>query len=453
MIGERPGSITIQTAAAEIESGRLLPTELLERCLTQIDKFEPRIKAWVFVDREGAREAATRASKEIAAGHYRGPLHGIPLGIKDIFDVAGWPTLAGSRLRAGHRATTDSTVVARLRNAGAILLGKTVTTEFASFDPPPTRNPWNLERTPGGSSSGSAAAVALGMCLAAMGSQTGGSITRPASYCGVAGCKPTFGRVSGHGVVPLSRHMDHVGPLARSVGDLAALLSVIAGYDVADATTLDVPVDDYLQACERPNPPRLGVLDKGFFAEPSGAMTPLMKTVDQLREAGASVRAADLPDAFADVIAMHRRLITVEAAEYHQTLFRQHRDGYGQQIASLIDEGLATTAVDYASALVHRRQLQRELMESFREVDALVTPATTSTAPGIESTGDPKFNSPWSFVGFPTVSIPCCLADDGLPLSVQLVGRPFEEAKLLAAAAWCERALDVRLLEKLPGAL
>ncbi|HQU43443.1 MAG TPA: amidase, partial [Pirellulales bacterium] len=166
-------------AAADIRSGRLRPLDLIERCLAQIDAHEPRIRAWVMVDAEGARDVARRAGDEIARGEYRGPLHGIPIGIKDIVDVAGWPTLAGSSLRAGHRAEQDATVVARLRNAGAVFLGKTVTTEFASFDPPVTRNPWNVERTPGGSSSGSAAAVALGMCLGAIGSQTGGSITRP----------------------------------------------------------------------------------------------------------------------------------------------------------------------------------------------------------------------------------------------------------------------------------
>jgi Asp-tRNA(Asn)/Glu-tRNA(Gln) amidotransferase A subunit family amidase len=449
------GPLTILQAATDIQAGKLTPCDLVERCLAQIDSFEEQIKAWVVVDRAGAQQAARRATDETAQGRYRGPLHGIPIGIKDIFDMQGWPTLAGSPLRAGHRARGDATIVARLREAGAILLGKTVTTEFASFDPPPTRNPWNTERTPGGSSSGSAAAVALGMCLGAIGSQTGGSITRPASFCGVAGCKPTFGRVSGEGVVPLSRHMDHVGPLARSVGDLAAILGVIAGYDAADATTLDVPVDDYLEACQKPVSSRLAMVDEAFFndALPPSILAAIHSSASKLGEAGAEIRSVTLPESFADVIAMHRRIITVEAAEYHQAMYREHRGGYGKQIAALIEEGLGTSAVDYAAALVHRRQLQRELLESFGDYDALITPATTSTAPGIETTGDPQFNSPWSFVGYPTVSIPCSLGDDGLPLSLQFIGRPFQEARLLAAAAWCERALNVRLLEKLPGAL
>src|SRR5436853_3402851 len=225
---------TIQSASEAIRNGLLTPVELLEACLERIDRYEPRIKAWVFVDRELARAQAEAATAELGQGRWRGPLHGIPLAIKDIYDVFDWPTAAGSRLWSQSIARRDATVVERLRQAGAVFLGKTVTTQYASFDPPPTRNPWNLERTPGGSSSGSAAALACGMCLGALGSQTGGSITRPAAYCGVTGCKPTFGRVSTRGVLPLAPSLDHVGPLARCVPDLAVLLQAIAGPDGRD---------------------------------------------------------------------------------------------------------------------------------------------------------------------------------------------------------------------------
>src|SRR6266851_1740133 len=210
---------TIYQAADEIRQGRLSPSELLRDCLSQIDRYEPKVQAWVFVDRDRAQAQCEALTLEIERGNYRGPLHGIPLGIKDIFDVFDWPTAAGSPLWKQSIARRDATVVARLRQAGAIFLGKTATTQYASFDPSPTRNPWNPARTPGGSSSGSAAAVACGMCLGALGSQTGGSITRPASYCGVLGCKPTYGRVSTAGVVPLAPSMDHVGPMARCVHD------------------------------------------------------------------------------------------------------------------------------------------------------------------------------------------------------------------------------------------
>src|SRR5262245_10128167 len=199
--------LTLHAAAADVRQGRRTPIDLLESCLARIDQLEEKVRAWVLIDRDGARATAERLTCELKQGHYRGPLHGIPVGIKDIFDVFDWPTAAGSRLWKQSIARHDSTCVRRLREAGAVLLGKAVTTQYASFDPPPTRNPWDLSRTPGGSSSGSAAALACGMCLGALGSQTGGSITRPASFCGVCGCKPTYGRVSCRGVVPLAPSM------------------------------------------------------------------------------------------------------------------------------------------------------------------------------------------------------------------------------------------------------
>src|SRR5262245_7435061 len=256
---------TIHAAAEQIRQGRLSPVDLLEPCLERIERHEGRVRAWVLVDAEGAREQARKCAREVEAGGWRGPLHGIPLGIKDIFDVFDWPTAAGSRLWAQSVARRDATVVHRLRQAGAVFVGKTVTTPFASFDPPVTRNPWDLQRTPGGSSSGSAAAVACGMCLGALGSQTGGSITRPASYCGVAGCKPSYGRVSADGVVPLAPSMDHPGPIALCVKDLALLLQTVAGPDPRDATCADRPVPDYLVRLNAP-PPRLAWL-RGLFEE------------------------------------------------------------------------------------------------------------------------------------------------------------------------------------------
>ncbi|MBI3836526.1 MAG: amidase, partial [Planctomycetia bacterium] len=227
-------SISLVEAAAAIRRGDSTPLELVADCCTRINRFDSQVHAWVVVDASAAFQAAERLTRELADGWWRGPLHGIPLGIKDLVDVEGFPTRAGSPLTETAPARQDATVVARLRAAGAIILGKTVTTEFACFDPSPTRNSWNLANTPGGSSSGSAAALALSMCLGAIGSQTGGSITRPASYCGVAGCKPTFGRVSRSGVVPVSFHLDHVGPMARTAADCAVLLKAIAGDDPRD---------------------------------------------------------------------------------------------------------------------------------------------------------------------------------------------------------------------------
>jgi aspartyl-tRNA(Asn)/glutamyl-tRNA(Gln) amidotransferase subunit A len=436
---------TIHTAAQEIRQGRLTPLDLLDTCLERIDRYEPTIQAWVFVDRAGARAEAERLTSEARRGQWRGPLHGIPIGIKDIFDVHDWPTAAGSRLLVQSIARRDCTVVRRLRQAGAVLLGKTVTTPYASFDPPPTRNPWNLRRTPGGSSSGSAAAVACGMCLGAMGSQTGGSITRPASYCGVAGCKPTHGRVSADGVLPLAPSIDHPGPIALCVRDLVALLQVIAGFDPYDPMCSDRAVPDYLATLSQPpSKPHLGRV-RGLFedlAEP-----PVRALMDQVstvvRSKGASVKEVALPAAFSEVIPRHRVVMAVEGAQFHEIRMGRHPDDYPPKIRSLLEEGLACPAPEYARCKEHQRQLSKEILASFEDVDALLVPATTGPAPGADSTGDPAFNSPWSYTGLPVVSLLAGWSPEGLPLAIQLVGRPWGEAGLFAAALWCEEVLGM----------
>jgi aspartyl-tRNA(Asn)/glutamyl-tRNA(Gln) amidotransferase subunit A len=441
---------TIHAAAAAIRAGDLSPVDLLETCLERIDRYEERIRAWVLVDRDGARAEAQRLTEELGRGTYRGPLHGIPVGIKDIFDVFDWPTAAGSRLWANSIARQDATVVRKLRDAGAVFVGKTVTTQYASFDPPPTRNPWNPDRTPGGSSSGSAAAVAMGMCLGALGSQTGGSITRPASYCGVAGCKPAFGLVSRHGAVPLAHSMDHPGPIALCVRDLALLLQAIAGRDQHDEETSYLPVPDYpaYLADELPAP-RLGRL-RGLFdesAEPS--MRRLMdEVVDALRAKGAKVEYAALPAGFSEVVGRHRVVMAVEAARFHEGRLRRHPEDYGPNITKLLEEGIACPATEYARTKQHQKQLRDEMRSVVGEFNALLCPATTGPAPNRATTGDPAFNSPWSYTGLPTVSIPVGLSDDRLPLAIQLVGHDEIGAEwLFQAAVWCESALAGRVPE------
>jgi aspartyl-tRNA(Asn)/glutamyl-tRNA(Gln) amidotransferase subunit A len=436
--------LTIHSASAAIQGGKLSPVELLAACLERIDRYEAGVQAWVFIDREYARAQAEVAEAELHEKRRRGPLHGIPIGIKDIFDVFDWPTAAGSKLWAQSVARHDATVVQRLRQAGAVLLGKTVTTQYASFDPPPTRNPWNRQRTPGGSSSGSAAAVACGMCLGALGSQTGGSITRPASYCGVAGCKPTFRRVSTAGVVPLAPSMDHVGPIASCVRDLAILLQAIAGPDTHDPECSDRAVPDYLAYCRgAPSAPRFGRL-RGLLvdlAEPP--MQELLERVTmRFRSQGAVVSEVALPAAFAEVVPCHRTVMAVEAAAFHGLRLRRHPHDYSPKIRSLLEEGLACPAPEYARCKELQQQLSRDMGSCFEEVDVLLTPATTGAAPDMSTTGDPAFNSPWSFTGLPTVSVPAGRDADGLPLAIQLVGRRWDEAQLLAAAAWCEEGLD-----------
>lgn len=421
-------ALSISDAAAQICSGRLTPLELIEKCLAQIRLYEDRVHAWVVVDEEGARKTAERLGREAP----RGPLHGIPLGIKDIVDVEGFPTRAGSPLRENHLARDDAPIVRDLRRAGAIILGKTVTVEFACFDPSPARNPWDpdLQHTPGGSSSGSAVAVALGMCLGAIGTQTGGSLVRPAGYCGIATCKPTFGRLSTDGVVPVSYHLDHPGPMARSVGDLAIMLRCLTAI-----RGLDAP--------ERAEPPRLGLLEQFFVEEADEAIRKVtLSALARLRDAEAQIEPVRFPDGFSQVQPMHRRIMAVEAAAYHREQFAAHRESYGPKIAALLDEGLSISGVDYAAALAQQRHFRRRIDSLFQHVDALIMPSTDTTAPAtLETTGTPKFQAPWSCAGVPVVSIPCGLASDGMPAALQLVAGADREARLLQVARWCEQRL------------
>jgi Asp-tRNA(Asn)/Glu-tRNA(Gln) amidotransferase A subunit family amidase len=432
--------------SSEIRHGNVTPLELVADCCTRINQCDSQVHAWVVVDASGAFQAAEWLTKELAEGKWRGPLHGIPVAIKDLVDVDGFPTRAGSPLTDSAPAARDAAVVARLRAAGAIILGKTVTTEFACFDPSPTRNPWNLEHTPGGSSSGSAAAVALAMCLGAIGSQTGGSITRPASYCGVAGCKPTFGRTSRAGVVPVAFHLDHVGVIARTAADCALLLKAIAGDDPQDPASIPREAasgEPGIGNSAGAQPPRLGVLRPFFFEQAESEVARLTENaLDILRNQGATLIDVPLPVGFEQVHAMHRRLMAAEAADFHRARFAAPRDGYGPNMAALLDEGLKITIGAYQEALRHQAQFKSAMARSLAGLDALVTPATPTAAPAsLASTGDPRFNSPWSHAGVPTVSIPCALTAAGMPIALQFIGPAWSDERVLAIGTWAEARL------------
>lgn len=446
---------TIAAVAAQLRSGKLTPSDLTEACLARIDALEPQVRAWVFVDADAARRSAAQAGEELRAGKDRGPLHGIPIGVKDIIDVAGYPTLAGHRARPRAVAEQHAFVVEKLVAAGVVILGKTVTTEYASFDPPPTLNPWNLDRTPGGSSSGSAAATAAGMCYVALGSQTGGSVIRPASYCGVAGIKPTYGRLGLSGIVPLAYHFDHPGALARTVDDLALTYRAMHGDDTGDMHR--VRAGETAGGTARGIATlRLGVV-KGYFEEKAtdDVRAGVGAAIERIRGAGALLREVELPPSFAGVPAAHRLIMAVDAASYHRDPFTKNRSDYGPRIASLLDEGLAASAVDYSQALHLQRRFRHEMEALLRsaDVDALVMPAVGNTAPPKDTTGDVSLQAPWSLAGLPVVSMPCGLASDGLPVALQLVGQAWTEDSLLATAAACESAIGFSGVPKLVAAL
>jgi aspartyl-tRNA(Asn)/glutamyl-tRNA(Gln) amidotransferase subunit A len=421
---------TIETAAAAIRRGELTPVELLDQCLARIDQLDDRIRAWVLVDRERARADAVRAAAELKAGTDRGPLHGIPVGIKDLFDVFDWPTAAGSKRWAQSYARQDCPAVAQLRQAGAVLMGKTVTVAYAAFDPPLTRNPWDANRTPGGSSSGSAAAVACGMCLAALGTQTGGSITRPASYCGVYGLKPTYGAVSLDGVVPLAPSFDHGGVIAGSVRDLTVTFPVIASPGRSA-----VPGGVVRKTLGLPG---------GFFADQAEPVmaNAMNRLVERLRGKGWRIESVPLPPAVADIPRNHRLIMSVEAVTYHGERWKRHPDDYPPKLTDLLREGLAVPAMEYEAARRHHREL-RTAMHSFpSSISAYLAPATQGPPPDPSMTGTPLFQAPWSYMGLPTVSLPFAWTDDGLPLCVQLAGSAWGEPDLLAVAAALEA--DIR---------
>ena len=440
-----PNRLSLTEASSRIREGSLSPLELLRACLARIDALEDRLHAWVTLDREAAEKAAAEREEELRRGSCRGPLHGIPIGIKDIIYTRGLRTTGGSKFLKDFVPDFDATVVARLRAAGAVILGKTVTTEYACFDPAETRNPWDLSHTPGGSSSGSAAAVACRMCPAALGSQTGGSIARPAAYCGVVGLKPTYGRVSVRGVLPVSFSLDHVGILARSVGDVALILEAIAGADPDDPLCSDLPVPGYAQAASRPpeTPPRIGLV-RTYFMEnaDTNLRDATTRAAETFRSCGAKVIEVGLPTSFDDVHRMHRLIMYAEAAAYHANRFGCRRNDFRPGLRALIEEGLLLPAAAYADARLHQLTFRSQIRAAFNKVDVLLTPATPTPAPpGLDSTGDPAFNAPWSYAGLPTVVLPTGLTPGGLPVGVQLVGRPFAEAELLTVARWCQAGL------------
>ncbi len=427
--------------------------ERVENALTAIDKLDPRLNAWVLVDREGALRAAEELAAEEQAGSTRGPLHGAPVGIKDIVDVRGMPTRAGSVLTDDRPVEHDAPVVASLRAAGAVILGKTVTVEFACFDPSPTLNPWsrNLNHTPGGSSSGSAAAVATGMCDAAIGTQTGGSLVRPSSYCGIATCKPTFSRVSREGVFPVSYEFDHVGPMARTVARLEAMLNclpVSADYAPPQAAaakrTARERAEHEPQAFAAGQGPRLGLIEPFFMEVADETVRRLTnETIERLREAGATVVPVDCDIDFTAVRPMHRLIMSVEAAAVHRRRFLEHREEYGPLITGLLDEGLQTPGVEFAEALERLRTYRRAAANLLDGVDALIVPSTHTTAPPtLTTTGTPEFQAPWSCAGLPVVSMPCGIDEEGMPAAVQLVGPYHQDRRLLSLARWCETAIE-----------
>jgi len=417
----KPYMMSLTEAAKALKTKEITATDYTDSLLERIQKTEPQIHAWVTIEPEKTRRAAVKATETKP----HSIIHGVPIGVKDIYSTAGTRTTMGSPIYRDHIPDKDAAMVQKIKKKGAIVLGKTETTEFALHDPAPTTNPWNTYHTPGGSSSGSAAAVATGMCPAAFGSQTGGSVIRPASYCGIVGVKPTYDLLSREGVYPLAWSLDHIGYMTRTVEDAHHMLAALTDKE----KPWSVPE----------KPPRIGVL-RGYFKE--NAQETVWKgyeeTITKLWGEGAEMIEVDLPENFKLVPDAHRVIMAVEVAAVHEDQIRTRKDEYGEYIRGFIMSGLLVPATAYLRAQRLRGTIIEDMKKLIDQYDCVVCPSTTDTAPeGLEWTGSPAFNAPWSLTGFPSITVPSGLAPNGLPLGLQLVGTPLSEWKLLGIAGWC----------------
>lgn len=442
-------AFTVEAAAAAIREGRITSEEMVEACLTRIGEVDARVEAWAFLDRDHALAQARRADRARQEGEPLGPLHGIPVGIKDIFDTADMPTEDGTVLHAGRQPTVDSMAVALLREAGAIIMGKTVTTELAVYSPGKTRNPHDPERTPGGSSSGSAAAVAAGMAPLAIGSQTNGSVIRPAAYCGVVGFKPSHGTISRQGALHQSDVLDQVGVFAGSVEDAARLAEILMSYDPADPAMRPTARPDLVRIArdEPPLPPRLAFVKTPVWDQAE------KETKEAFAELVAFLgdRVAEVPlySHFDHAVELHKTILETDLAVSFALEYEKGKRKLSARLRKMIESGQRTLAADYVRAVARIPLLNQTIGEIYDRFDAILTPATTGEAPlGLESTGSPVFCTTWTLIGAPAISLPLLQGANGMPLGVQLVGRKGDDARLLRTARWLS---DLVLQPKKPA--
>jgi Asp-tRNA(Asn)/Glu-tRNA(Gln) amidotransferase A subunit family amidase len=429
--------LTAAQAAAAIHDGRLTARELTEACLACIERREPEVGAWAFLDRGHALAQADAADDWHRHGRPHGPLHGVPVGIKDIFDTADMPTEDGTVLHAGRTPRRDAVVVSRLRQAGAVIMGKTVTTELALYTPGKTANPFDPSRTPGGSSSGSAAAVAACMVPLAVGSQTNGSVIRPAAYCGVYGFKPSHGLIPRSGVLRLSRALDHVGVFGRTVEDVALIAQCLAGFDEGDPDTRPVAPPPLVEIAMSPPPlaPHLAFVPTPVWDQADATS---QAAFAQLVEAlGERIERIDLPAPFGHALDWHRTILEADIAVSFAADYERGRDRLSDQLRDMIERGRRHLAYDYLFAVNAVARLNQALDEMFAAFDAILTPAAAGVAPlGLGSTGNPAFCTLWTLCGLPALALPLLQDDTGLPLGVQLVGARGNDGRLLRTAHW-----------------
>jgi Asp-tRNA(Asn)/Glu-tRNA(Gln) amidotransferase A subunit family amidase len=431
-------SLSASEAARLIRDGVISSEQLVEACLARVREVDEQVQAWAFLDPDYALAQARAADQLRLSGQPTGPLHGVPVGIKDIFDTADMPTECGSVLYAGRAPSRDATVISMLRAAGAVIMGKTVTTEFAYFAPGKTRNPHNPEHTPGGSSSGSAAAVAAEMVPLALGSQTNGSTIRPAAFCGVVGFKPTHGLISRHGVLRLSRTLDHVGLFARTIDDIALLAEQITGYDERDPDTRPRARIPFVEVAaeEPPLEPMFAFVKTPYWEraddETKEGIAELIETL------GDRVEEVELFPSAVEAWEWHRKIMEAEMAANLEREYDKGRDHLSEPLQKLLERGREVRALDYQRALSRIAPIHESFLELFEQrYDAILTPAAPGAAPkGLASTGDPSFCTLWTYCGMPAISLPLLEGANGLPIGVQLLGPRYADAKLLRTSRW-----------------
>ncbi len=447
--------LSIAEASAEIAEKRLSPVELTQAYLARIEAVQPRINAYITVTGDLAMERARQAEAEIAAGRNRGPLHGIPIALKDLYETAGIPTTGGSKILAEYVPDEDCPAAASLSEAGAVLLGKLNMHEFAfgitnnNLHYGPARNPWNTDCVTGGSSGGSGAAMAAGLCAATLGSDTGGSIRIPAAFCGIVGLKPTYGRVSKRGVLPLSASLDTVGPMTRTVADAGIVLQAIAGYDAFDPNSADAPVPDYLaEIAAGASGLRVGVVRGDYRlpmdAELEGAVEAAFTHLGAL---GATIiDPVELP-ILREALPHNFTIISSEAAAFHLQWLDGRPGDYGEDVFGRLSGGRNNSATDYILAREAQSRIRGQLREAMAGLDALALPMLPLTAAPIGqervSVGGAEmdlrtsvtwYTQPFNLTGFPAISMPCGFTSAGMPIGFQLVAKPFEEGTLLRLA-------------------
>jgi aspartyl-tRNA(Asn)/glutamyl-tRNA(Gln) amidotransferase subunit A len=438
-------NLTLAEASELIRTKTISPVDLTISYLQRIELLDPQVQAWVTVIHEEAIDTAKKLEEKMMKGDYLGPLHGIPYGAKDIFYTANIRTSAGSKVHPDFVPSENATVINKLQSSGAVLLGKTTTTEYAfRGGEPKTRNPWNLDHTPGGSSTGSAAAMAASMASFTLGTQTVGSMLRPAAFNSLTCLKSTYGRVSRYGVIPSSWSLDHVGAFTRTVEDTAIVLEAIAGYDWRDPSSLATDVPRYTAALEkRIKGTVIGIPTSFFHAKEQIITTAVENAIKVFEEHGVQFKWIDMPSCWKEAQASHEIVRRVEAASYHQEKFEEVPERFGPFIREQLEIGNLTSAVDYLRAQRIRTVFINEMMRLFDEVDAIVTPSSLTLPPMGLSTGDPIFNAPFSNAGLPSMSIPVGFdSATGLPIGMQLAAPLLNENLLISLGHQYQKVTD-----------